>query len=333
VPLLAGGDVLGVLFAAWRRGSADEEFAKDELPLIETFADQAALALHQVRAQDERTRREQWLEATADMARLLVGEVERDEAMSLVIRRLRRISGADFGGVILIDPSDQDSLAVPVFEGVGMPEVPPDMRIPRRGLVARVIESGNFIVSHDYPNEPGHNPPPAWAAPLSTIGLGMVMPLAPDGDVIGVLFAGWRRGSPHERLAAAEALQVQTFADLAALALERVKAQDDHNHLLLLQDRETIAHNLHDAVLQRLFAVGLHLQSACRLTTQPRVQHRVRNALDDLEHTTERVRSTIRQLSGHHDDGSREPSSSPEPSSSSGVPSSPGPSGSSGPPT
>jgi signal transduction histidine kinase len=131
----------------------------------------------------------------------------------------------------------------------------------------------------------------------------MVMPLTTGDEVLGVLFAGWRRDSPHAAAAQEETTEVQTVAALAALALQRVRAQDDRERVHLLEDREQIAYKLHDAVLQRLFAVGLRLHSATAVSTEPPVQHRLRQAIDDLEATTDQVRWTIERLSGDGEDG------------------------------
>lgn len=306
IPLVPAGEVVGVLFAGWRRGSADEAAARGEVQLVKTFADQAAFALQRGRAQEDRERHQRWLTAAAEMARLLIGEVDRDEAMRLTTRRLREISGADLGGVMLVDPTDARSVGVVVFEGVGVPDVPADTRIPRRGLVAAVLDSGRAVVLDDYTREERREPPAAWAEALSLVGLAMFMPLVAAGELLGVLFVGWQRGSPHERTAKGDSEQIQTFADLAALALQRVRAQGDREHLLLLEDHEQVAHDLHDAVLQRLFAVGLTLHSASAVSAEPEVRRRLDHALGGLEDTTRRVRSTIRRLAGRDADDTRD---------------------------
>lgn len=297
IPMVASSEVSGALFAGWRRGSPHERFARHELALLETFADNAALAMQRSRVLDERDRGERWLEATSEMARLLIGQVDRDEAMALVIRQLRLISGADVGGILLVDATDSSILRVAGFEGVGIPPVSPDARIPRGGLAARAIVTGQGLVSDDFPHHAGHHPPAEWRDALDALGLGMMMPLvaADEDEVLGVLFAGWRRGSPSERLARHEVQEIQTFADLASLALQRVRTQDDRVHLRMLQDHDQIAHELHDAVLQRLFAIGLRLHSAAS-AAEPSVSERVRQAIWDLDQTTAQVRQTIERL-------------------------------------
>ncbi|GAA4983840.1 hypothetical protein GCM10023317_08220 [Actinopolymorpha pittospori] len=297
---MAAGEVSGALFAGWRRGSPHERFARHELALLETFADNAALAMQRTQVLDERDRGDRWLVATSEMARLLIGQVDRDEAMALVIRQLRLISGADVGGILLVDPTDSSSLRVAGFEGIDIPPVAPDARIPRGGLAARAIATGQGIVSEDYAHHGGHDPPAEWRDAVDALGLGMMMPLvaADEDEVLGVLFAGWRRDSPSERLARHEVQEIRTFADLASLALQRVRTQDDRVHLRMLQDHEQIAHELHDAVLQRLFAVGLRLHGAASASAERSVSDRVEQAIQDLDQTTAQVRQTIKRLAG-----------------------------------
>ena len=298
IPLVAAGEVLGVLVAGWRRGSPYERPATREVALVETFADKAAIALQRSRIGDQKERSERWLDATSEMARLLIGQVDRDEAMHLVLRQLRGVSGADFGGIMLVDCTDSTILRVVSIEGPGIAPVATDARVPRAGLAARVIATGRRIISDDYTHLEGHQPPPKWRDALSSVGLGMMIPLAvaDADDVLGVLFVGWRRGSPSAGAARHEVQEIQTFADLAALALQRVRTQDDREHLRRLEDHEQIAHELHDTVLQRLFAVGLRLQTASAAISQPHTRARLRQAIGDLDKTTDQVRQTLSRL-------------------------------------
>ncbi|MGW5362707.1 GAF domain-containing protein [Actinopolymorpha pittospori] len=304
MPLNADEEVLGNLLVGWRRGSPQARLAAREVDLVQTFANQTALTLQRVRAQEDQRRRERWLEAASQMAQLLLGEVDRDEAMRLVIRQLREISGADIAGVMLVDENDADSMYAVVFEGIGGDEMPPDVRIPREGLLERVLADGKRIVSDDYTHLPGHQPPPIWAANISRVGLGMQVPLVADGQALGTVFAGWDRGSPHARTARAEAEQIQTFADLAALALQRVRTQGDREHLMLLEERDRIAHEMRDLVIQRLFGVGLRLRTAGDMSSEPAVQQRIHGAIKELDTTSRQIRSTIFGISDDEADPS-----------------------------
>src|SRR6202007_1746302 len=91
---------------------------------------------------------------------------------------------------------------------------------------------------------------------------------------------------------------LSTFAGQASLALERARAQEEREMLLVLEDRERIARDLHDVVIQRLFATGLQLQSTARLSRTPEVSDRISNAVDDLDTTIRDIRSAIFELRG-----------------------------------
>lgn len=61
----------------------------------------------------------------------------------------------------------------------------------------------------------------------------------------------------------------------------------------LLADQERIARDLHDVVIQRIFAAGLNLQGALRLTEKPEVAQRVKAVVQDLDRTIVEIRTTI----------------------------------------
>ncbi|MFP5334005.1 MAG: sensor histidine kinase, partial [Actinomycetes bacterium] len=86
------------------------------------------------------------------------------------------------------------------------------------------------------------------------------------------------------------------------LALEVSAAQQDRARLAVLEDRDRIARDLHDLVIQRLFAVGLSVQSAAR-TVNPEVSERLEHVVDDLDETIKDVRRTIFQLQARHPAG------------------------------
>jgi signal transduction histidine kinase len=87
-----------------------------------------------------------------------------------------------------------------------------------------------------------------------------------------------------------------TFAGQAALAFERALAQEEREMYVILEDRERIARDLHDVVIQRLFATGMHLQTAARLSVKPEVAERINSAVDDLDTTIREIRSAIFEL-------------------------------------
>lgn len=122
-----------------------------------------------------------------------------------------------------------------------------------------------------------------------------LLPVAARGALPTVLVvASWRptAGLSQERVA--ELLEL--FATQVALVLDQAERDDDRRMLALLEDRDRIARDLHDLVIQRLFAVGLQLQGASRLVERPQVAGRLQSAVTELDATIRDIRSTIFEL-------------------------------------
>ena len=120
-----------------------------------------------------------------------------------------------------------------------------------------------------------------------------VVPLATADTMHGLLVMVAGVG---ERVDAEEDLAMLTqFAGQAALAFERALAQEEREMFVILEDRERIARDLHDVVIQRLFATGMQLQTAARLA-RPEVADRVNAAVDALDTTIRDIRSAIFEL-------------------------------------
>lgn len=86
---------------------------------------------------------------------------------------------------------------------------------------------------------------------------------------------------------------VVALASAAAIAIENARLHDRMQRIAVLEDRERIARDLHDTVIQRLFATGLSLQGTARLTERPEVAERINSAVDDLDVTVRHIRTAI----------------------------------------
>jgi len=83
------------------------------------------------------------------------------------------------------------------------------------------------------------------------------------------------------------------LAGAAAVAIENARLHARLSELVLLEDRERIAKDLHDTVIQRLFATGLSLQGTARLAERPEVAARIQDAVEDLDLTVKHIRTVI----------------------------------------
>jgi two-component system, NarL family, sensor histidine kinase DevS len=119
------------------------------------------------------------------------------------------------------------------------------------------------------------------------------LPLRTSQGMDGVLSLAWSRG--HEAAFAAVDIRLpQQFAEQAALAIQVARARADQEKLLVLEDRDRIGRDLHDLVIQRLFAVGLNLEHTARhVGDRPDVADRLISAVDDLDDTIRDIRRSI----------------------------------------
>ncbi|WYB31215.1 histidine kinase [Streptomyces sp. SM1P] len=122
-------------------------------------------------------------------------------------------------------------------------------------------------------------------------GPSMLLPLQSGGRVLGALATPRSRGA--RPFTEAERTLAAQFASQAALALMMAEAQRDRERLAVYEDRDRIARDLHDLVIQRLFATGMMLESAQRRSVVPEVRTGVGRAVDELDVTIQEIRTAI----------------------------------------
>ena len=284
VPIRIRDQVFGNLYLTEKRGAA--EFTEDDEETMVALAVAAGVAIDNACLYAAAGTRQRWLEATAEITSVLLGEVHRTEALHLVARRAREVAGAQSVLILLYDQA-ANQLQVEVCEPA-RPEL--------RGSVLSVVDTvlGTVLAGQEPVIVADLGRAADWAVPVSTAAA-LIVPLAASGAVLGLLIVAHTAGEG----AVSEDFEVgllSTFAGQAALALERARAQEERELFVVLEDRERIARDLHDVVIQRLFATGLHLQSAARLAARPEVGTRISEAVDELDTTIRDIRSAIFEL-------------------------------------
>ncbi|MCM0677407.1 GAF domain-containing protein [Micromonospora phytophila] len=287
VPVRIRDQVFGNLYLAEKQGGA--QFTEDDEEIVVALAAAAGVAIENARLYALAHRRERWLAATAEITSVLLGEVRRTDALALVARRAREVAEAELALVLLYDPDD-DQFTVEVVDGAGGQGgalVGTVLPAAETSFAAAVTEG-----RHDQVDDLAHAAP--WPALLHT-GPAVISPLATAETLHGVLVIAHR----PDRAAVAhddDMALLGSFAGQAALAMERARGQEERELLVVLEDRERIARDLHDVVIQRLFATGLQLQSAAPLTARQEVAKRINAAVDDLDATIKDIRRTIFEL-------------------------------------
>jgi signal transduction histidine kinase len=130
-----------------------------------------------------------------------------------------------------------------------------------------------------------------------------VVPLRAHLARAGALVAMFDPSPSHPDVEEREFLAA--FADQAGLALDRAQAVADREELAVISDRERIARDLHDVVIQRLFATGLQLQGLAALAGSADLSRRIDRAVDDLDVTIKAIRGTIFELQHRQSDSLR----------------------------
>ncbi|WP_091302629.1 GAF domain-containing sensor histidine kinase [Micromonospora halophytica] len=286
VPVRIRDQVFGNLYLAEKQGAP--EFTEDDEEIVVALAAAAGVAIENARLYALAHRRERWLAATAEITSVLLGEVRRTDALTLVARRAREVAEAELALVLLYD-EDAGQFTVEVVDdadGAARALVGAVLPAAETTFAGSVTERRHELVENLVQSAP-------WPTPV-VAGPAVVSPLAAADTLHGVLVIAHRPDAT--RASDDDVKLLGSFAGQAALAMERARGQEERELLVVLEDRERIARDLHDVVIQRLFATGLQLQSAAPMNVRPEIAKRINAAVDDLDATIRDIRRTIFEL-------------------------------------
>ena len=268
-------------------------FTEQDEELVVALAAAAGVVIENARLHEQAARRQQWLEAAADISTALLGPIEQDEALRLVADRARKVAGADVATILV---KGEGHLVVEVVSGPAPDGVLGALVPLDASLAGTVAQSGEMLVVEDAALDPRTSTdvilPPHWPA----LGPLVLLPLRTADGVDGVLTVGWT--PQHEQQFRDVDMQLPAaFAEQAALALHVARMQQNQALVAVFEDRDRIGRDLHDLVIQRLFAVGLALEGAASLPDKTAMGERVSAAVDDIDQTIRDIRRTIFEIS------------------------------------
>jgi len=284
VPIRIRDEVFGNLYLA---ESTEGEFSAEDEELTLALAATAAVAIENARLYESATSRGEWLQAIAAITRGVLSAEPEDagDSLELIARTSLRIARADLVTVAL--PGGPDELLVEVAVGSGADGLA-GTRLPMSGSLSGQVFSTGTPLRQSIGD--------AGSAPRPDLDLGPVLavPLHGSRRVHGVLWAARRRG--RSAFGAEEVEMAAGFANQAALAIELAEARAEQQRAVMLDERERIAADLHDHVIQRLFAAGLSLQSTAGTLRAGEAADRILATVDDLDATIRQIRTSIFQL-------------------------------------
>ncbi|MFE3292176.1 GAF domain-containing sensor histidine kinase [Rhodococcus sp. NPDC059234] len=259
MPIIVRGQAYGSIYLTEKRDAP--EFTDEDEVILTALADSAAVAIDNARLFEESRTRERWLTAVSSVnSRLLTGGSV-PETLDLLVRRVRELTSAECV-TLAVRADDADTVAATTDPTLRMRQVVDVTDLTRLGFSAVVPVSG-ALRDDDSSRVEGV---------LIVAGL----PADPDRD-------------PVERN------WLSSMADLAAVALEFAHQQRQQRLLDVLADRDRIARDLHDNVIQRLFATGMSLQSVTAHSGGRTADILVR-AVEQLDRTVREIRTTIFDL-------------------------------------
>jgi len=286
VPVRVRDEVFGNLYLTNKRGGG--EFTEDDEAVLVALGAAAGVAVENARLYEAARRQQRWIQASAEVTTRLLSGSEPAEALADVTRRALELSGADLAMLALPDEEGR-RLTITYAEGDGAAAVRGLVLPAGQSMSGKVLATGEPVASTDFAAD--ERAAEVARGAMSQIGPAIVFPLGVPGNVRGVLTVGRLHGAAP--FPPAQADVVASFAAQAGVALELAASRAEAQRLSLYEDRDRIARDLHDLVIQRLYATGMSLEGTMSMITRPEVASRITNAVDAMDLTIKDIRATI----------------------------------------
>ncbi|WP_216898479.1 GAF domain-containing protein [Nocardia alni] len=289
VPVRIRDELFGQLSLAGK--SERPPFSEDDDIVVQALTAAAGIAIDNARLYDSARARQAWTAATRDITTEFLAGSPTGDVLTQLTDRARTLGRAEWAALALAP--DPDSPPDEIAELVVGHWSGPDPRLGRALSVEGPAVGAAF-------GRTTVTVPDTAETDLATVfpgaGPAMVLPLYTRDSSIGVLMVLRPAGAPAYT---PDVVELATaFTDQAALAMELVQAQQRMRVLDILTDRDRIAHDLHDHVIQQLFAIGLTLQGTIPRATSPVVRDRLTGIVNDLQDVVQEIRTSIFELHG-----------------------------------
>jgi signal transduction histidine kinase len=287
VPITIRQNMFGSLYLTEPAGRP--AFSQSDEVVACALAAAAAVAIENARLFERARATATWMEASRAMTAALTDADPIVQPLRLIAERACELTDAEQAIVLVpsdtdVAAEDVDTLVVSTAVGLLADEVVGQVVPVHGSTTGQVFRSGEPLITEAF-----RHPIQAF----TDVGQrpAIVMPLRAQQSVLGVLAVARNPLQPpfdtgHLQL-------MSDFADHAAVALSLAVSRERARELTIIADRERIAHDLHDHVIQRLFAAGMNLQGTIARSRSPEVTKRLLHTVDDLQTTIEEIRDTI----------------------------------------
>jgi signal transduction histidine kinase len=283
-PIRLRDEVFGNLYLTEKKGEA--EFTADDQVVIEALAAAAGVAIENARLFEQARLRERWQQASGEVNSLLISGGSSNTALNLIVTRTVELSNAKCALILLADEGGALSVRAAAGDvddrilGLTIPATEPS--------IAGVLADGQARIVPDLAELMPES------GTFGRFGPANIVPLGSSTSASGVLLA--MRGKGDQQFPREYLPMLASFADQATLALEWADRQQQQRMLDVLADRDRIAGDLHDHVIQRLFAAGMSLQAIVGQIANVNARGRVTQVVAQLDETVREIRTSIFDL-------------------------------------
>lgn len=281
VPIRVRDEVYGNLYLT---NQENGEFSADDEAIAEALAASAGIAIANARLFEESLYRERWSTALAETNRHMLAN-EEENALQILIERMLELASADMVCVLLAVP-ERNTIAVDRAIGEHSDELL-DLTIPLEGSVVQsVIAEGKARILGRSESDPVDG-----FLSRTSMGQAILVPFDVSTDQQGILVVARSPDRPDFRDRDLE--MASSFADQVTLAVQRANSRANQQRVELLEDRSRIARDLHDHVIQRLFAAGLTLQAVASGLGPGEPSRRIIEQIGSIDETIAQIRESI----------------------------------------
>jgi signal transduction histidine kinase len=279
VPVRVRDEIFGNLYMTEKNGG---DFTADDVVVLEALAAAAGVAIENARLFERSRMRERWLEATAEINSQLLGGATGDDALNLIAQRSVELTSGCSAMVLLTEGSER-RLRPAAQAGLVLVDGVID---PQGSLLDEVLETGAPALAEEVEG--------LFGTGGTDLGACVIVPMRAGSTVAGLLVCVREKGTAPFNVDLMPLLA--SLADQAVVALEFAENQKSRRLVDVLEDRDRIARDLHDHVIQRLFATGMSLQGSLTWVNHPEARRRVQKAVNQLDQTVLEIRTSIFDL-------------------------------------
>jgi two-component system, NarL family, sensor histidine kinase DevS len=284
-PIRALGRVYGNIYLSEKRAAA--EFTVDDEASLLILATQAGVAIANAWLYEEVRSRERWLNSLRDITNQIMAGTRPGVLRQTIAELAQALVGADAATIVSLSESPGE-LVVTAAAGARSSELLGET-LPADGSISgAVMREGRPLKLDDVSSDPRAFQP---IVRLGRHGPGFFVPMREPAGTTGTLMVANLKGRPG--FDARQCNLIETFAEQASLAIEYSRAQDELQRLGLVEDRERIAKELHDGIIQSLFAVGMGLQGTAMAAGPGETADRIESAIEELDRVIRDLRNYI----------------------------------------